>query len=150
MLRRLFPSPAIIAFYSPDAHPTRWGVRTCPPTAERRCVLRLQKPASFTFHLQILSGNRMVLGASGVRRRFFRQKSGPNTQFGCRVEKLMHYSGRSNKLLYDSLRANCIKAAKNYERSDLASGMLAILQELHDSTKLSSVEIKQRALAAGD
>ncbi len=44
---------------------------------------------------------------------------------------------RSNKPLYDSLRANCLEAAKNYDRSDLASRMLAILQELHDSTKLS-------------
>jgi hypothetical protein len=49
--------------------------------------------------------------------------------------------------LYDSLRAKCIKAAKNYDRSDLASRMLAILEELHDSTKLSGVEMKQRALA---
>jgi len=54
---------------------------------------------------------------------------------------------RSNKALYDSLRAKCIKAAKNYDRSDLASRMLAILEELHDSTKLSGVEMKQRALA---
>jgi len=54
---------------------------------------------------------------------------------------------RSNEALYDSLRANCIEAAKNYDRSDLASRMLAILEELHDSTKLSGVEMKQRALA---
>ncbi len=54
---------------------------------------------------------------------------------------------RSNKPLYDSLRANCIKAAKNYDRSDLASRMLAILEELHDSTKLPGVEMKQGALA---
>jgi hypothetical protein len=92
-LRRLFPSPAIIAFYSPDARPTRWGGRTSPPTAEKRCVLKLQKPVSLTFHLHILLGNRMALGASGVHQRFFRQKSDPNIQFGCRAEKLMHYSG---------------------------------------------------------
>ncbi len=54
---------------------------------------------------------------------------------------------RSNKPLYDSLRANCIRAAKNYDRSDLASRMLAILEELHDSTKLSDEEMKRRALA---
>ncbi len=54
---------------------------------------------------------------------------------------------RNNKPLYDSLRANCIRAAKNYDRSDLASRMLAILEELHDSTTLSGIEMKQRALA---
>jgi hypothetical protein len=35
----------------------------------------------------------MVLGASGVHRRFFRQKSDPKMQFGCRAQKFMHYSG---------------------------------------------------------
>lgn len=53
---------------------------------------------------------------------------------------------RSNKALYDSLSANCILAAKNYDRSDLASRMLAVLEELHDSTKLSNAEMKQRVL----
>jgi hypothetical protein len=33
------------------------------------------------------------LGTSGVQERFFGQKSDPNIQFGCRAEKLMHYSG---------------------------------------------------------
>ncbi len=33
------------------------------------------------------------MGASGVQRRFFRQKSDPNMQFGCIARKLMHYSG---------------------------------------------------------
>jgi hypothetical protein len=32
-------------------------------------------------------------GASGVQWKFFRQKSDPNMQFGCRAEKLMHYFG---------------------------------------------------------
>lgn len=54
---------------------------------------------------------------------------------------------RNNKPLYDSLRANCIQAAKNYDRFDLASRMLAVLEELHESTKLAGVEIKQSVLA---
>ena len=41
-LRRLIPSPVTIVSYSPDAGPARWGGRTSPPTAERRCVLKLQ------------------------------------------------------------------------------------------------------------
>ena len=35
----------------------------------------------------------MVLGPSGLQRRFFRQKSDLNMQFRSRADKLVHYSG---------------------------------------------------------
>jgi len=53
-LRRLFPSHAIIASYSPDALPTRWAAERVHQLRGKRCVLKLQKQVPLTFHLSIL------------------------------------------------------------------------------------------------
>ena len=63
------------------------------PLNDVKSVQTLQKPVSMKFRLHILSGNRMVLRASGVQRRFFRQKSNSNMQFACIAQKSMLYSG---------------------------------------------------------
>jgi hypothetical protein len=39
----------------------------------------------------------MILRALGLCEKFFVQKSDLNTQFGCRAEKLMHYSGYKSR-----------------------------------------------------
>ena len=99
------------------SEPTRWEKRGHLLRSQWR-VLKLQKPVSLTFHLHILLGNRMVLEASGVQRRFFRQKSDPNMQFGCRADKLMHYSGRRyfRQMRSKDLSRKVGQGAKTYGR----------------------------------
>ncbi len=83
-------------------------------TAGEKVCLKSHKLVSLTFHLHILLRNRMILGGSGVQQRFFRQKSDPNTQFGCRAEKLMHHSGSRlnfNKVFHKVKHG--IRAVKN-------------------------------------
>ena len=92
ILRRLFLSPVTIASYSPDARyrrreerVTNCGEEVCPEIA---------KTSLIDFSLAYSIGKLYALGASGAQRRFFGQKSDPNMQFGCRAQKLMHYSGQ--------------------------------------------------------
>jgi len=54
---------------------------------------KLQKPVPLTFHLRIILGKSYAVGGSGVRPRYFGQKSDLNMQFGCIAHKLMHCSG---------------------------------------------------------
>lgn len=43
----------------------------------RRCILKLQKPALWTYHLHVRLGNRMVLRVRALHRKLFGQKSIP-------------------------------------------------------------------------
>lgn len=56
------------------------------PHQGKRCVLKLQKPVSLTFHLHLRLRNCMVLGASELRGKFFKQKSNLNMQLGCKAQ----------------------------------------------------------------
>ena len=53
----------------------------------------MQKPVSLTYHLLIRLGNRMVLCALTLFKKFFQAESDPKMGFGCISQKLMHYSG---------------------------------------------------------
>jgi hypothetical protein len=52
----------------------------------------MQENSPTTFVLCIVLGKIYVVGGSGAHEGLFRQKSDPDTQFGCRPQKLMHYS----------------------------------------------------------
>jgi hypothetical protein len=49
------------------------GAEASASTAGNECVLKMQKPVSLTYHLLIRLGNRKVLRASTLFKKFFRQ-----------------------------------------------------------------------------
>ena len=58
--------------FSPERHRIHWSGGSSASTAGNECVLKMQKPVSLTYHLNVRSGNRMVLRPSGSCQKFFR------------------------------------------------------------------------------
>jgi len=58
-----------------------------------KCVLKLPKPDSLTYHLHFRLENHIVYRALGLFKKFYRAEFEPKMRFGCIAHNLMHYSG---------------------------------------------------------